>query len=613
MHKVIQSTCMRGLLIVCLTVAFVDAGLISSISGSFKDVVSFFTCGTRGCDNGKTREKCPAKGEFYPSDAEVEYDNELKIENCRSCPDGKYGPQFSDLNESMSCFSCEVGKHSRTTRPYSKCEECEINRFNDQIGQTSCESCPRGKWTDSDTGATNCASCALEGDTLPVECPDGEFLNEQQCCQKCEKATYKKGTNDADTCTPCPTSGTPIDFHDKPDQCKHCVHGRYSSPYGEKPIIDGVPQPCKECRAGRYANEAGATSCVECEVGTISGSGSPDCEQCDEGRYSAFSDGVEMTPPHVGGVMCIDCPAGKMNTWQNEYNQLGCFPCPPGFAKAHAASGNCTACPIGTYSDNPNMTRTQRKNSMHGATHCTPCPAGWTNGREGMPVCDICMAGTSASIGSSTDKCPHCEDGKYCEPNEYNDKPANTMINSDYIRDRRTLSALEGMLNDYAASVEKMKKDRVVMLQTGQVTGCTECQECDVDVFLGLSNGWVTKGHKGCKKCSDYLFVHKVDDRTIVLGGVFTPWHCSIWWLWWFGAFISAVIAMFAYMGMFDSMNMKGMWKRIQGPQQVNKLGDDDSINTPTKLPDSLDVQPTAIYTHKDANSERSQLKMFEF
>ncbi|ETV78447.1 hypothetical protein, variant [Aphanomyces astaci] len=80
---------------------------------------------------------------------------------------------------------------------------------------------------------------------------------------------------------------------------------------------------------------------------------------------------------------------------------LLCLPCTPG-TFSPAVDVDCTACPIGSYSD------------TEGATTCTPCPKGQCNPNPGSRACVMCGMGLySPTEGASI--CVKCPRGSYSD------------------------------------------------------------------------------------------------------------------------------------------------------------------------------------------------------
>lgn len=190
-----------------------------------------------------------------------------------------------------------------------------------------------------------------------------------------------------------------------------CAPGSYSTP---------LNSDCVPCPAGTFQSSRGAltpSACKPCSAGTFSSSGSASCEPCSSGTNSS-----------IGSSECASCPAGSVPTSTGDCtpctdgyaaaNSAECTPCrdgfsaPPGSTARSAcrrtalvcglhrfdAGGVCRDCPIGTFSDVNNASRS-----------CTPCPSG-TAGHmaPGMdfvtlvPVCTPCESGFEAVSTGNT-------------------------------------------------------------------------------------------------------------------------------------------------------------------------------------------------------------------
>jgi len=585
--------------VMCLLVQCVSGG---SAKNAFMTAGSFahnlFECGMGGCDgnNPDTNRGCQFKGQYYSGGRQNTNGSIIESE-CEQCPAGTFASEFSRKSEEETCKNCAAGRHSKPTLPFDICLECEINTFNKDERRASCEHCPPGKWTKNEKGQESCESCVKEGDPPPLKCGAGKKLK-NGCCLPCEKGFYKIGLNAEVSRTICPKD-TVVPFWPEDEQCPYCMHGRYSYPTGERPKgkkITDPPKPCKKCIAGKYADDAGSTSCASCEMGFFSGADAWNCTQCPVGTYSAHSQGIELNPLQKAGVKCVDCPAGKMNTWVNEYEYRGCFPCAMGLFKNSSGRHACQKCPIGTYSDNPELSRAQRRSYLMGATGCTRCPGGWTNGMEGMAVCDICQAGTFSATGGKTDVCPQCDGDTYCKSNDYNDLPYAWHTHS-----RRAKGTEEQLLDIYSQSMEAMKDIREVMLQTGQPTGCTRCEPCDTKIW-GLKQGWVTDDRNDCVRCADHWMpwnIHTPDGHWIILGGIMTPYFCEVWLVVWI-----VVIALV-------SCGIIYYFKYYKESIERDVPADPTQESISENLTQELNLQPSQEAVNSD--SEQAALKMFEF
>eukprot|EP01043_Picozoa_sp_COSAG02_P016791 COSAG02_NODE_746_length_17729_cov_37.532501_2_plen_2087_part_00 len=139
-------------------------------------------------------------------------------------------------------------------------------------------------------------TCAQESATLPVSCFNGTIRTPTMCCAA---GTQWSGETDA--------------------TCEQCARGQVD--------IDGNPwTPCEKCPAGTYSNEAGATECIDCDVGTFAIVGSSLCSNCATGTYDGDSN--PSTP-------CALCPAG---TYSDIASATACKPCPAATHSTRAAT-----------------------------------------------------------------------------------------------------------------------------------------------------------------------------------------------------------------------------------------------------------------------------------
>lgn len=166
------------------------------------------------------------------------------------------------------------------------------------------------------------------------------------------------------------------------------------------------PQPCP---AGTFSGGRGnidASQCQSCPVGhrCVAGSAHPD--SCDPGTFAQ----------EKAQSACSACPAG---TFQNEPAADFCKPCDTG-AFCARGSARPQSCPEGSYSNRTDLpaeawcTETEAGFfSPRGSTGQRPCAAGTYAARTGLGSCMPCDMGTYQPIMQQT-ACLACERGAYC-------------------------------------------------------------------------------------------------------------------------------------------------------------------------------------------------------
>merc|ERR1711969_54731 len=101
----------------------------------------------------------------------------------------------------------------------------------------------------------------------------------------------------------------------------------------------GHPRPC----APGTAAPPGASSCADCEAGTISNANHTACELCAVGTWAA-----------PGSEGCTPCSAGKYSDTLFVESAMGCNPCGAGTASDSPGGSYCVVCEQGYYASNDN-------------------------------------------------------------------------------------------------------------------------------------------------------------------------------------------------------------------------------------------------------------------
>jgi len=169
------------------------------------------------------------------------YTSKLKPGICEHCPPGK----FSGAIGATGCQSCQPGRASdqhgaaspnacKSCRPgrsaqggTGKCELCAAGSYSGEPRAVSCSSCPYGRATGKDGGATSRAAC--------LQCPANHFSGPapSKGCQECPRGKFaKEASKEASDCfkadCKCP-HGVPAHGTNCPGDgqqgCHSCVKG----------------------------------------------------------------------------------------------------------------------------------------------------------------------------------------------------------------------------------------------------------------------------------------------------------------------------------------------------------------------------------------------------
>ncbi|XP_052814812.1 uncharacterized protein LOC128241762 isoform X2 [Mya arenaria] len=333
--------------------------------GSFKDNVGlnkFNPC--KECSTGKTTETTGSTSESNCSIPACSIGKYIMNGVCEPCPQDKFSNDELPTSET-TCLSCtgpddgtygteNTGSSSSDCKRYcavgfglstdNACAICERGFFSDNSGNTrfeGCQQCQRdfkGDKTTNITGATRSIDCDM------YKCGPGEISTENGC-DECPIDTYQSMDHpySSTVCQPCMNigifeTGTTAAGVSNSDDCKPFCPSGY--------IINGESTGCDPCSRGSYKNNEDnrfAAVCNECPVGTTTES---------------------MASTHIDNCSIPACIAGQ-----------------------YILNGDCTNCPIDTYSTEELPTS---------ETECTSC----------TDECDLCdIRGTEGPGASSVEEC----------------------------------------------------------------------------------------------------------------------------------------------------------------------------------------------------------------
>lgn len=262
----------------------------------------------------------------------------------------------------VQCIPCPRGTLSVDGGYWEDCVSCPKGKFQDDMGQSACKTCPAG--TDSPVGADICRPCQ-EGTVYYnfscVQCPDGFYTelvdDERPTCLPCSNNTWSNSLTGG--CRLCPSQsssagGTGLDgclcfgglelsTVSNIPYCTRCVEGKYAAPFSNR---------CVPCPSGSFGQTSAASACVPCP-----------------NAHAWFA------PP--GSLSCKVCPATRTATPEKD----SCMPCPPG-GVCHPQTTTVIPCPIGTYDNVGGLSSLSQcvlcpaNNYCLTPTSITPCPVG---------------------------------------------------------------------------------------------------------------------------------------------------------------------------------------------------------------------------------------------
>eukprot|EP01012_Entosiphon_sulcatum_P020572 TRINITY_DN2549_c0_g1_i18.p1 TRINITY_DN2549_c0_g1~~TRINITY_DN2549_c0_g1_i18.p1 ORF type:complete len:7257 (+),score=712.60 TRINITY_DN2549_c0_g1_i18:702-21773(+) len=326
------------------------------------------------------------------------------------CPGGNSEPE-------PPAFFCPFGMQC----PIGSAEPliCMSGTYQDNVGQSSCKSCPAGYYCDLDdhcdfaTNYTQPRDCPA-GFYCPVgtkwatqfPCPAGTFSNLTRLtrsaeCPLCTPGMYCESVALHEPTGPCAASYYCIGGSSTPNPTDGirgslCPRGRYCPEGARIPLL---------CPAGTFSNKIGAANISS-------------CDPCTGGQYCSDTGLTAPNGPCTGGWYCpfgqivpkpplLECPFGYQCP-QGSYAPVNC---PSGYYQDLTNQASCKLCIAGYYCDIEdkcnagNFTQPQI---------CPPghyCPAG-TKFKEQYP-CPPGRYSNYTKLASATD-CLPCSPGQYC-------------------------------------------------------------------------------------------------------------------------------------------------------------------------------------------------------
>ena len=200
------------------------------------------------------------------------------LEKCRRGykrpPDSPYSPQLWGTKE-IKC-----GPVSGSLQPSQEPQVTVRNKYQDEIGQTSCKTCPEGINSDNDRkfclGCPAGHECPNNDTNNPLRCPPGKYVPKTSLCCADQQTSAA-----LDNCPKTSCLGSiGIDPKQYPSQCIPCPIGQYQD--------SNESTQCKSCPKGTYQDQVGQTACLGCENGTYQDNeGGAKCKKCKPGHFCA--------------------------------------------------------------------------------------------------------------------------------------------------------------------------------------------------------------------------------------------------------------------------------------------------------------------------------------
>jgi len=286
---------------------------------------------------------------------------------------------------SEQCTECLAGTYAAAKD--KACKVCEVGKYQDKAGQTTCKACSVGEIPNSDkTGCVKCSAgeeyyavgsgeCDYPSNPARTTATDVAVTDPTACtevkCRACTAGYY----NPADSIKYCHRCTPAKKYTTDQTSCTECTAGQ---------VANALGTGCDKCAAGKK-RESTDDDCVDCAAGSISKAGEATCTKCEKGKYE------------VSKTSCEDCPVGKYNKVEGKSGDSSCIDCPDGSVAATTGTDECTKCTPGNYAKSKDK-------------QCEPCPGGKFQGSAEKTSCDDCPPGHISTGGASV--CKACEEGK---------------------------------------------------------------------------------------------------------------------------------------------------------------------------------------------------------
>jgi hypothetical protein len=167
-------------------------------------------------------------------------------------------------------------------------------------------------------------------------------------------------------------------------------------------FFSATPISCVECAVGSFSGSGGATTCSPCAPGSMTNTTAQSvCRACVLGTFASG----------LGSSTCAMCEAG---TYGNSTKLTVCTVCSSGSYNTVALQSVCLTCAAGWFSTDPLscVECSLGKFSAARSTSCLSCAAGSFGNQTGQSICQVCSPGFFSAQTEST-KCKLCVPGSY--------------------------------------------------------------------------------------------------------------------------------------------------------------------------------------------------------
>ena len=375
----------------------------------------------------------------------------------------KMGYTINNERQQLVTGSICIGGDCQSYEYYEEgpaCNACSKGTFKLDDGNSDCEMCVKGKYSNIWARTEECEICpshftSPEGSFFSTQCAcDTGYTLKSETCEPCDDEYYKDFEGNG-TCLSCVTIATCNAGKEKkscggasPGSCQDCLTGKFKAEAGPEDCTT-----CGDCPAGQQRNSCGhvnAGSCASCLDGTYkTTSGSEGCSSCtafdcNSGEFKHSCGGAKAgecsacnnCPDGMKRLNCVgfnpgnceDCEAGKFDSdlltmgdhyqstckdcflgkYQNSPGQTSCLECTNCGPGKYILSTNacketqnrvCTLVPAGNYQD---------ENNQYFYKQC-PASSDAPEGSSSLQNC-LCNAGFSGPNGGP---CTQCGSGKY--------------------------------------------------------------------------------------------------------------------------------------------------------------------------------------------------------
>lgn len=283
----------------------------------------------------------------------------------RDTDESKCSCNPGEFKYGTTCTTCPVGTYSNTYTAYS-CTQCPLGAVSNAIPPTF----PGTTWL-SPAGITSVDACSFSCNagyeftlsTYCSPCNKGSYKSTpgNSNCQVCPLGTYSDQIARSTVCTPCSPLDSTAHYQDTTGAtvCKFCTPlsaavNTYVTPCTS--ISNAAVTACAKCPPGQqlslpcaqFNTLTSPPTCQPCPAGTYQGysnTAGATCQTCITGKYTSLT----------GQASCLDCsnvPANGVYTLPTtaQATSSSCpFSCNPGYV---VAGITCTKCNIGFYTLN---------------------------------------------------------------------------------------------------------------------------------------------------------------------------------------------------------------------------------------------------------------------